>query len=443
MSHRVNQSDRRRVVITGIGPVTPIGVGLEALLDGICSGRSGIGPITLFDASGYEVRIAAEVAGVDPRAILGDAEPESVLRDRKIAHAVLATRLALTDAFGAPKLPADARHAPLHLGIGLEVLLLDHLAASESRRARPEERATVPGGSEAPSAFAGVPEDEHFLRVPLDRAARTIADRFELDGPVHSNVGACVAGAQAIGHAFHAVRRGTADVALAGGADSMVNPMGLGGFTLLSALSTQNELGPGASRPFDRRRDGLVLGEGAAILVLEERDRALARGATIHAELRGYGTSLDAHRVTAPPPDGEGAQRAMRAALADASVDPSEVDYVNAHGTSTPQNDPSETAAIKAVLGARARQIPVSSTKSQIGHTIAAAGAIETAVTALALARGIVPPTINTTELDPACDLDYVLDGSRKLPSMRIAQTDSFGFGGQNAVLVLAKEEGA
>jgi 3-oxoacyl-[acyl-carrier-protein] synthase II len=396
----------RRVVVTGLGPVTPIGVGAEALLDGLCSSRNGFGPITHFDASTYPAHFAAEVKDMEPRAVLGEETSPTLLSDRKVALAVLAARLALEDAFGEARVPGEP--ALLSLGVGLEVLLLDHLVQD-------------PGG-------------DHFLRVPLDRAPREIAARFGLEGPIVTHVSACVAGSQAIGHAFRAIRRGEQDLALAGGTDSMINPMGLGGFSLLSALSTRNE--KTACRPFDRRRDGLVLGEGAAVLVLEERERALRRGAKIHAEVLGYGTTLDAHHVTAPPQDGEGAARAIRAALRDARLTPESLDYVNAHGTSTPQNDPAETKAIKAALGARAREIPVSSTKSQIGHTISAAGAIEAAVTALALERGVVPPTINLEEPDSECDLDYVPREAREA-KLRVALSNSFGFGGQNAILVL------
>ncbi|HZU96717.1 MAG TPA: beta-ketoacyl-[acyl-carrier-protein] synthase family protein [Planctomycetota bacterium] len=402
----------RRVVITGLGPVTPIGTGTEALVDGLCSSRSGIGPIEIFDASTFPTTIAAQVRDLDPRSVLGEAT-ESVLADRKIALAVLAARLALEDAFGEARAPGGET-VLLSLGIGLELLLLQHMVRE--------------------------PPDEHFLRVPLDRGPREIARRFGVSGPIATHVTACVAGSQAIGQAFRAVRRGECAVALAGGADSMVNPMGLGGFSLLSALSRRNDLGPRACRPFDRSRDGLVLGEGAGVLVLEERERALARGAKIHAEVLGYGTSLDAFHVTAPPLDGEGAARAMRAAYRDAGISPDEIDYVNAHGTSTPQNDPAETRALKTALGERARAIPVSSTKSQIGHTISAAGAIEAIVTALALERSIVPPTINLEEPDVECDLDYV-PGVARTKKLGIAQSNSFGFGGQNAILILGASD--
>jgi len=403
----------RRVVVTGMGPVTPIGIGNEALLDGICSSRSGIREIEVFDASTFPTRIAGQVRDLDARSVLGADVPDALVSDRKIALAVLAARLALEDAFAEPRAPDDGS-VLLSLGIGLEVLLLEHLVHE--------------------------PAGEHFLRVPLDRAAREIAERFRVPGPIATHITACVAGAQAIGHAFRSIRRGECDVALCGGSDSMVNPMGLGGFTLLSALSTRNDLGARACRPFDRRRDGLVLGEGAGVLVLEERERAIARGARIHAEVLGYGTTLDAHHVTAPPQDGEGAARAIRAALRDARMGSEAIDYVNAHGTSTPQNDPAETRALKAALGDRARAIPVSSTKSQLGHTISAAGAIEAVVTALALERSVVPPTINLEEPDPECDLDYVPQVAREAP-LRVAMSNSFGFGGQNAILILGRHE--
>jgi 3-oxoacyl-[acyl-carrier-protein] synthase II len=274
------------------------------------------------------------------------------------------------------------------------------------------------------------------LQIPAHLGARCIARETGAEGMLSVNVSACAAGTQAVGEAFLAIRDGVLDVAVTGGYDSMVNPLGVGGFTLLEALSTQNQLCGAASRPFDSRRDGFVLGEGAGILVLEELSAARRRSAPIHAEVLGYASTLDAFRVTDPAPDQSGAVAAMSSALADARVQPGEVGYINAHGTATRKNDPAETAAIRAVLGAAAERVPVSSTKSQIGHLIGAAGAVELLATLFALEQGILPATINLEEPDPECDLDYV-PRTPRTAAVRVALSNSFGFGGQNATIVV------
>jgi 3-oxoacyl-(acyl-carrier-protein) synthase len=276
------------------------------------------------------------------------------------------------------------------------------------------------------------------LQIPAHLAARAIAREVGAAGLFSVNVSACAAGTQSIGEAFRAIREGAADLAVAGGYDSMVNPLGVGGFGLLEALSTANELRGGASRPFDARRDGFVLGEGAAMLVLEAEELAHKRGAPIHAEVLGYASTMDAFRVTDPAPDQAGAISAIRGALADAGLEPNSIDYVNAHGTATPKNDPAETAAIRSVFGAHADELPVSSTKSQVGHLIGAAGALELLATVFALEQNLLPATINLEQPDPQCDLDHVALKPRPACIER-ALSNSFGFGGQNACIVIGR----
>jgi 3-oxoacyl-[acyl-carrier-protein] synthase II len=278
------------------------------------------------------------------------------------------------------------------------------------------------------------------LQTPLDRLAELLGGRYCFRGGRYTNCSACAAGAQAVGEAFRRIREGTVDVALAGAADSMLNPLAMGGFSLLRILSTENHIPTRACRPFDATRAGTVLGEGAAFLLLETRERARERGARVYAEVLGYGASLDAYRVTDPEPNGQGAVLSMTKALADAALQPNQIDCVNAHGTGTPKNDVAETRAIRQALGRRAFEIPVTANKSMTGHLIAASGAVEAAASALTLFSGIVPPTINLATPDPECDLDYVTDGCRRFDG-RTVLSNSFGFGGQNATLVLGKHE--
>jgi len=402
---------KRRVAITGMGVVSPLGNSVAELLDGLLAGRSGAGPITLFDPATLPTRIAAEVR------ITWNAPS---LRDRKILFALEASRQAWEQASSCGS-RLDGRDAGLSLGIGLELFSMDDLIAMRAPGFRPPEPAR---------------ERLAFLQTPSDLCVHLIARRYGLGRPPLVHVSACAAGTDAIGAAFRLVASGRRSWMMAGGTDSMINPLGVAGFCKLHAMSTANDAPARASRPFERRRDGFVLGEGAGVLVLEDLDRARARGARIIGEVAGYGNSLDAHGISEPHPEGRGAGQAMAAALADAGVSPGEIDCVNAHGTATPKNDSVETLAIRRLLGGRARTVPVCATKSMIGHLISAAGAVE-AIAALACAQaGYVHPTINLDEPDPDCDLDYVPHTARR-HAQRVILSNSFGFGGQNAAIVL------
>jgi 3-oxoacyl-[acyl-carrier-protein] synthase II len=399
---------RRRVAITGMGVVTPIGNSVGAFRDSLLAGVSGAGPITVFDPASLPTRIAAEVRWDGP-----------VLRDRKITFALEAARQALKSS-GRPR-----GEGGLSLGIGLELFSMDDLA--ESRRP----------GFALPASRR---ERLSFLQTPSDLCVQLISKRHELSRPPLTHVSACAAGTDAIGAAFRRVADGRSDWMLAGGTDSMVNPLGVAGFCRIGATTTANDEPRRASRPFDRKRDGFLLGEGAAILVLEPLDAARARGAEVLAEVAGYGCSFDAHGISEPHPGGRGAVQAMRRALDDAGLAPDAVDAVNAHGTSTPKNDPVETLAIKSLLGPRAKDVPVYATKSMIGHLISAAGAVEAVAAVECLRAQRVHPTINLEEPDPACDLDYVPNRAREHPQ-KVVLSNSFGFGGQNACIVLGRAD--
>ena len=425
-----------RVAITGVGVVSPIGTGAEAFFDGLARAISGIDVIGSFDASAFPTRIAGEVRDVDLAAVrVPWPEAEAVRRDRKSAFGLLAAREALGDAFGGAG-PTDF-YEPHRVAVvaaaGLEVFDLGDLVPHLSLGA-------VDGPSLLSSLLSGPPLAR--CQIPADLGARCIAREARAGGLYAVNVSACAAGTQALGEALLAIREGAADCAIAGGYDSMVNPLGVGGFCMLEALSSANELRGAASRPFDRRRDGFVLGEGAAFCVLENLDSARSRGATIRAELLGYASTLDAFRVTDPAEDHAGAVAAMRGALEDSGLAPADIDYVNAHGTGTRKNDPAESAAIRRVFGAAADHLPVSSTKSQIGHLIGAAGAVELLAGLFALERGILPATINLEEPDPQCDLDHVARTPREA-RVRAFMSNSFGFGGQNAVIIAGRPRDA
>ncbi len=416
-----------RVVVTGIGVVSPVGNGRETFWRNLTAGTSGLGPITLFDASAFPVRIGGEVKGLD-LADLGRRFPEAAReRDRKVWLGLAAAEEALADA-GFTN--GDLREAVLHVGVGLEVFFLEDVtaAATEADMGRALARSILLDAGREP------------LQTPLDRLGQVLGDHYGIFGGRYTNCSACAAGAQVIGEALRDLQEGNCAVALAGAADSMLNPLGVGGFGLLRVLSTENERPQTACRPFDASREGTVLGEGSAFLVLETLDHARARGAAIYAEVLGYGASMDAFRVSDPEPSGRGAVLAMTKALADAGLRPEDVDCVNAHGTGTPKNDAVETAAIKEVLGDRARRIPVHAVKSMTGHMIAASGAVEAAAAVLTLRTGTVPPTINLRTPDPECDLDYVADGPRPFDG-RTVLANSFGFGGQNAALIFGRYE--
>jgi 3-oxoacyl-[acyl-carrier-protein] synthase II len=422
---------RRSVVVTGLDVVTPIGVGLEAFWKAALAGTSGVRRITHFDPHGLPTQIAASLT--DP-ALLKELRGESALDDHEPRGVVLGVRAARGAVAGARAAGAMQGHrAGVFVGTSGERIDLRRMGeiAYASR---------AEAGSITPAGFAR----EMARRVGADGLARTLpqyltarlAGAFGARGPSGTVQTACTSSAQAIGEALRAIRRGSIDVALAGGAECIVSPIEMQLFCLLGVMSRQNDAPESASRPFDARRDGFVMGEGAGFLVLEAREHALARGAPIIAELAGYGTACDAYRITDEAPDGRGAIRAMRAAIVDAGLETTGIDYVNAHGTSTPMNDRVESAAIKGVFGPHAARLLVSSTKSMIGHTISAAGAIELCTTVLALRDQVAPPTISYQVPDPDCDLNYVPNAAMPL-RVRAAISNSFGFGGHNDCLLV------
>jgi beta-ketoacyl-acyl-carrier-protein synthase II len=419
----------RRVAITGLGLVTPVGNDVAATWHALLAGRSGVGPITRFDASGFPVRIAAEVKGFEPRRAIED---RKLLKfaDRSHALALAAAEEALRDAGIRPE-DSDATRWACVVGSGKATQGFDTLGEVH-RHCAPDghfhpDRLVTDGFAMDPLAFC---------RSQPCAGLALLLHRFGIRGYATSVHTACASGSQAVGTAMKLVRRGTADHVLAGGFDSMINPIGLASFCLLGALSPDNETPERASRPFDATRNGFVLGEGAGMLVLESWEAARRRGARIYAELAGDGNSLSSYRITDSHPSGDGPIQAMRQALATAAVLPEEVDYLNAHGTSTLMNDRSECAAVRAVFGSHAGQIGVSSTKSLMGHLIAGAGAVEAAVCALAIHRGIMPVNANLASPDPECDLDFVR-GQPRVRRIRIAISKSFGFGGSNSCLAL------
>jgi 3-oxoacyl-[acyl-carrier-protein] synthase II len=404
------------VVVTGVGVVTPIGNGKEGFWDGLMSGRSGAGPITQFDASQLPVQIACEVDDFEPSKWV---DPREVGRtDRFTQMAVAAASMAMEDA-GLGELAEAAERVGVIVGSGIGGLQTIEREHSNFQR----------GGPRRVSPFM-VP------RLMPNAAAAAIAMKHRLFGPNYAPTSACATGAHSIGEAFRYLGSGDADIMIAGGTEAALTPLSVAAFARMGALSRRNDDPARASRPFDKERDGFVFGEGAGILVLERREHADARGAKAIATVTGYGASSDAFHVTQPDPEGAGAALAMRLALKDAAVSPDDIDYINAHGTSTPYNDRIETVAIKNALGVESKRVPISSTKSQTGHLLGAAGAIEAAVCALAVERGRIPGTINLEDSDPECDLDYVAEGPRDL-EVNVALSNSFGFGGQNACLVL------
>ena len=405
----------RKVVVTGVGPVTPVGIGVDAFWEGLTTGRNGIAPVERFPTDDLPVHLAAEVRDFVPTDFL---EPKEVKRtDRFVQFALAATKLAWADA-GEPAVESDRGGAIFATGIGgIETILQQHTIMNEK-------------GPGRVSPFM----------VPMlmgNAAAGHIAMLLGLTGPNFCTTSACASGAHAVGEAYRMVRDGLLDLAVAGGSEAATLPITIAAFAQMTAL-TKNPDPETASRPFDASRDGFVMSEGACALVLETEERALARGARIYAEIAGYGASDDAHHITAPDPEGSGASIAIRRALADAGENVTAVDYVNAHGTSTPLNDASETAALKATLGEHAYSVAVSSTKSMTGHMLGAAGAVEAAASALAVSTGLLPPTIHYETPDPNCDLDYVPNAARKADP-RLAISDSFGFGGQNAVIAVRR----
>lgn len=407
-----------RVVITGVGLVTPVGIGVDETWAAICAGKSGIGPITRFDTKEYKTKIAGEVKGFDP---LDFMEKKDAKRTQPyIAFAVAAAKMALADA-GLSINSSNCDRIGVASGCGLGGLsLLEHEAQKLDRV-----------GPKKISPF--------FIPTIIgNMAAGMISIQTGARGPNLSTATACAAGSHAVGDAFKLVQTGVADAMIAGGVEAVISPCCIAGFGAMKALSTRNDQPEKASRPFDQDRDGFVVGEGSGMLLLETMEKALARGAEIYAEIRGYGMSGDAFHMASPSPEGEGAARCMQAALDDAGVACDEIGYINAHGTSTTLNDIYETSAIKSVFGDHAASLMVSSTKSMIGHLLGGAGGVEAAFTALAIHTGIIPPTINLDNPDKDCDLDYVPNTARK-KEITTAMTNSFGFGGTNAVIVMSK----
>lgn len=409
----------KRVAVTGLGIVCPVGVGVDAAWDSLTHGRSGIATITSFDTTGYTTTFAGEIADFDPSPVLDAKEARRLSRFQQFA--LVAAAEALADAGISEVEGAEAERIGVIVGSGIGGLGL----------MEEQTRVLIERGPSRVSPFL-VPG------MIIDVAAGLISIRYGFRGINYAPVSACATGNHAIGEAFEAIRRGSADVIVAGGFDAGVTPLGLAGFAAARALSTRNDDPAAASRPFDAGRDGFVIGEGGAVLVLEDWDRAMARGAAIRAEILGYGATADAYHVTAPAPDGNGARRAMRMALQQAGLDPSQVDYVNAHGTSTPLGDAAETGAIREVFGPDAPA--VSSTKSMTGHLLGGAAAIEAVACVRALETGILPPTINYDVPDPACDLDYVPNVAR-VADPAVALSNSFGFGGHNASIILGRSD--
>jgi 3-oxoacyl-[acyl-carrier-protein] synthase II len=405
----------RRVVVTGVGLVSSLGIGTEANWQALCDGRSGIGPVTRFDASAFSTRIAGEVKAFDPLQFVEKKDVKKL--DAFIQYALAASQFAVDDA----RLVISPETAPR---VGVMIASGIGGFATIER----EHRALLEGGPRRISPF--------FIPASIiNLAAGHVSIRFGAKGPNSATCTACAASAHAIGDAFEIIRRGDADAMIAGGSEAAITPMGVGGFAAMRALSTRNDEPERASRPFDRDRDGFVIGEGAGVLVLEALDLALDRGATPLAEVVGYGMTSDAFHITAQPDDADGAVRCMQGALAKAGVAPEVVDYINAHGTSTPINDPTETRAIKRCFGDHAYALAVSSTKSMTGHLLGAAGGLEAGISVLAIRHQVAPPTINLDTPDEGCDLDYVPLVARPR-AIRYALSNSFGFGGTNAALL-------
>lgn len=412
---------KKRVVVTGIGAITPIGIGKDDFFNALENGVSGLGPITKFDASDYDTRIAAEVKGFEPTAYIDKKEAKRM--DRFTQFAVAASKLAIEDA----KLDTD--------GIDQNrfgVVLGSGIGGIETLEKEYEKLATKGPGRVSP----------FFIPMMISNiGAGQVSMTFGAKGPNTTVVTACASSTNSVGEAFRIIQNGEADVMITGGAEASITPLAIAGFCAMKAMSTRNENPQKASSPFDINRDGFVMGEGAGILILEELEHAVKRGAPIYAEMVGYGMSADAYHITAPAPGGEGAARSMMNALMDAGLSPNDVDYINAHGTSTPYNDKFETLAIKSVFGQHAYELAVSSTKSMTGHLLGAAGGIEAIACIMAITKSIVPPTINLENPDPECDLDYVANKAKQ-KEVSVALSNSLGFGGHNATIVLKKYVG-
>jgi 3-oxoacyl-[acyl-carrier-protein] synthase II len=411
---------KRRVVITGIGMISPLGIGNDATWQGLVEGRSGIGRITKFDASAFACQIAGEVHGFEPEKWIDKKEVKK--SDTFIHYAVASAQMAVDDAALDPS-KEDSDRIGVIIGSGIGGLpLIEEM-----------HRKMLERGPSRISPF-------FIPGLIVNLASGQVSIRFKAQGPNSAPATACATGAHAIGDACRVIRYGDADVMFAGGSEAVITPLAVGGFSAMRALSTRNDDPQHASRPWDLERDGFVMGEGAGIVILEERERAIARGAKIYCEVTGYGMSSDAYHITSPAEDGGGMMRVMQRALKDAGLEPADIQYINAHGTSTPVGDKTETIAIKRVFGDHAYKLAVSSTKSMTGHLLGAAGGLESAITALAVKTGTVPPTINYEVPDPECDLDYVPNVKREM-KLEHAMSNSFGFGGTNATLIFTAHD--
>jgi len=412
--------DRKRVVITGVGMITPLGIGVEQSWGGLIAGRSGIRKITQFDASAFPTKIAGEVEGFNPEDYIESKEVKKM--DRFIHFALAAATMAINDS-GLRITDKNAERVGVIVGSGI-------------------------GGLRAIEHYHNVFLEKGPKRITpffipmliVNLASGQISIKFGAKGPNSAVATACATGSNSIGDAYKIIQRGDADAMIAGGTEAVITPLGIGGFNAMKALSTRNDEPEKASRPFDGNRDGFVMGEGSGIVILESLENAMNRGARIYAEIVGYGMTADAYHITSPSPNGEGAARCMEMTLKDGGINPSEVDYINAHGTSTKYGDEIETNAIKTVFEEHAYKVAISSTKSMMGHLLGAAGGVEAVITVLSIYNDIVPPTINLDNPDPECDLDYVPYKSRKM-KVNCALTNSFGFGGTNACLLFKKFE--
>ncbi len=412
----------RRVVLTGIGLVSPLGVGTDKNWQALLRGESGIGPLTRFDTSRHATRFGGEVHGFDPLQFMDRKEARKM--DLFIQFAMAAAHFAVEDSGLSPEALAGERTGT-YVGSGI-----GGLGSIEETH-----KVLLDKGPERVSPF-------FLIQTIINEASGQISIRYGARGPNSATATACSTGAHAIGDSFRMIARGEADVMIAGGAEAPLTPLSIAGFNAMKAISERNDEPRQASRPFDAKRDGFVMAEGAGIVILEELGRALKRGARIYAELAGYGMSADAHHVAAPAPDGDGAVRVMRLAMEDAGVRPEDIQYINAHGTSTPYNDKTETLAVKKAFGAHAARVAVNSTKSMTGHLLGAAGGLEAGITALCVFHQIMTPTINYEFPDPECDLDYVPNEARKAEIV-YALSNSFGFGGTNGSLLFKRFEGA
>jgi 3-oxoacyl-[acyl-carrier-protein] synthase II len=411
---------KRRVVVTGIGMISPLGIGNEPTWQGLIEGRSGIDTITKFDATAFACKIAGEVRGFDPANWI---EKKEIKKSDTFIHYAVATAQMAADDAGIDFSTEDGDRVGVIIGSGIGGLPL-----IEETHAKLMER----GPSRISPFF--------IPGLIVNLASGHISIRFGCKGPSSAPATACATGAHAIGDAYKIIERDDADVMFAGGSEAVVTPLAIGGFAAMRALSTRNDDPAHASRPWDLNRDGFVMGEGAGILILEERGRALARGARIYAELTGYGMSSDAYHITSPAEDGSGMVRVMQRALKDAGLTPADIDYINAHGTSTPIGDKTETVAIKKLFGEAAQNVAISSTKSMTGHLLGAAGGLEAAIVCKAMQTGLMPPTTNYETPDPECDLDYVPNTARP-KTLKHVLSNSFGFGGTNATLVFSAHE--